>query len=83
MIFLQVPVPMGHSYLRRYFSAYPGVGTIYAVVARYGNLTSAYVPAVTYACNINNWDIDCIGPGKNYPCFSVLRYVNVQKIHFL
>ncbi|XP_043268733.1 transmembrane 7 superfamily member 3-like [Venturia canescens] len=39
------------SSVRRVFSAYPGTGSIYAMIATYGNHSSAYVPAVSYACS--------------------------------
>lgn len=47
---------------RRYYSAYPGTGSLYAIIAISGNGNSAYVPAVTYACDVNNWDESCSGP---------------------
>ena len=35
---------------------------MYAIIAIYGNASSAYVPAVSYACDINSWDETCVGP---------------------
>lgn len=49
-------------FLRRYYSAYPGTGSVYAIIATSGNATSAYVPAATYACDVSNWDESCSGP---------------------
>lgn len=47
----------------RLFSSYRGTGEIFGIVATYKNRSSAYVPAVSYGCNILFWDTDCIGPG--------------------
>lgn len=47
----QVRAAVGASTLRRVFSAYPGTGSVYAIVATYGNYSAAYVPAATYACS--------------------------------
>ncbi|XP_072762373.1 transmembrane 7 superfamily member 3 [Anoplolepis gracilipes] len=39
------------SSMRRIYSAYTGTGSVYAVVASYGNYSSAYTPIFTYACS--------------------------------
>lgn len=50
--------------LRNYYSAYRGTGAVFAIVASWENETSAYVPAISYACNALKWDDDCNGPSK-------------------
>ncbi|XP_066998732.2 transmembrane 7 superfamily member 3 isoform X2 [Anabrus simplex] len=45
-----VAAPERGSTLRRTFSAYPGTGSVYGVIAVSGYSASAYVPAFTYAC---------------------------------
>ncbi|KAG8221861.1 hypothetical protein J437_LFUL003237 [Ladona fulva] len=49
--------------MRRIFSAYPGTGSVYAVIATYegmnDNYYSAYIPAVTYACSTMSWADSC------------------------
>ncbi|XP_026666998.1 transmembrane 7 superfamily member 3-like isoform X2 [Ceratina calcarata] len=37
--------------MRRVFSAYTGVGSVYVAVAKYGENYAAYVPAFSYACH--------------------------------
>ncbi|CAK9810038.1 Transmembrane 7 superfamily member 3 [Anthophora quadrimaculata] len=39
------------SWMRRVFSAYIGIGTVYVAVATYKDYSAAYVPAFTYACS--------------------------------
>ncbi|KAK4886783.1 hypothetical protein RN001_003054 [Aquatica leii] len=51
-----------HLPLRRYYNAYKSTGTIFAIIANSHNYSSAYVPAVSYACDINNWEENCVGP---------------------
>lgn len=50
--------------LRNYYSAYRGTGAVFGVVATYKHGSSAYVPAVSYACDVLDWDADCNGPGE-------------------
>ncbi|KAF5302339.1 hypothetical protein FQA39_LY10378 [Lamprigera yunnana] len=51
-----------HLPLRRYYSAYRGTGSVFGIIATDGNASTAYVPAVTYACDITNWNESCLGP---------------------
>lgn len=37
--------------MRRVYSAYPGIGSAYAMIARYGNYSAAYVTTFSYACS--------------------------------
>lgn len=37
--------------MRRVYSAYPGTGSAYAMIANYGNHSSAYVTTFSYACD--------------------------------
>jgi hypothetical protein len=57
---IQVPEPMEGSLMRRIYSAYPGTGSVYAVIAKSGTLASAYVPAVSYACSTVYWTDSCV-----------------------
>ncbi|KAF5274292.1 hypothetical protein FQR65_LT04410 [Abscondita terminalis] len=51
-----------HLPLRRYYSAYRGTGSIFAIIATNANGSSAYIPAVSYACDIADWGENCLGP---------------------
>ncbi|XP_069679449.1 transmembrane 7 superfamily member 3-like [Periplaneta americana] len=55
----KVPEPMEGSPMRRSYSAYPGTGSVYGIVAKYGKTAAAYVPAFTYACNTVYWTDSC------------------------
>lgn len=48
----------------RLFSSYRGTGEVFGIIATYKNRSSAYVSAVSYGCDILNWDTDCVGPSK-------------------
>ncbi|CAD1474916.1 unnamed protein product [Heterotrigona itama] len=48
---VKVMSPTVSSPMRRVFSAYTGVGSVYVAVATYGNYSAAYVPAFSYACH--------------------------------
>ncbi|XP_076295481.1 transmembrane 7 superfamily member 3 isoform X2 [Lasioglossum baleicum] len=37
--------------MRRIYSRYTGIGSVYATVATYGNKSAAYVPTFSYACS--------------------------------
>jgi hypothetical protein len=37
--------------MRQTFSAYPGTGSLYALIVRSGSSASAYVPTFTYSCD--------------------------------
>lgn len=50
--------------LRRYFSNYQGFGVVYAVIATYGDASSAYVPSFTYGCNMQNGKESCFSKDK-------------------
>lgn len=47
----------------RLFSSYRGTGEVFGIVATYKNRSSAYVPAVSYGCDLLNWQTNCVGPG--------------------
>lgn len=47
----------------RLFSSYRGTGEVFGIIATYNNRSSAYVPAISYGCDVLNWDTDCVGPG--------------------
>ncbi|XP_048262569.1 transmembrane 7 superfamily member 3 isoform X2 [Bombus terrestris] len=48
---VKVANPVIFSPMRRMFSAYTGVGSIYVALATYGNYSAAYVPSFSYACH--------------------------------
>lgn len=48
---VKIPESMIGSSMRRVYNAYPGVGSVYAMIATYKNHSSAYVPSFTYACD--------------------------------
>lgn len=50
-IISQIPKSLIGSSMRRVYSAYPGVGSVFAMVATYKNQSAAYVPSFTYACS--------------------------------
>uniref|UniRef100_A0A0C9RKG7 TM7SF3 protein n=1 Tax=Fopius arisanus TaxID=64838 RepID=A0A0C9RKG7_9HYME len=47
----RVPPAALASQMRRVFSAYPGTGSVYVMIATYKNSSSAYIPAFSYACS--------------------------------
>lgn len=47
----------------RFYSNYRATGEVFAVVATYKGKSAAYVPAVSYGCDRQFWDTQCIGPG--------------------
>ncbi|XP_063986386.1 transmembrane 7 superfamily member 3-like isoform X2 [Diachasmimorpha longicaudata] len=47
----RVPPKLSTSQMRRVFSAYPGTGSAYAMIATFKNSSSAYVPVFSYACS--------------------------------
>ncbi|XP_019865812.2 transmembrane 7 superfamily member 3 [Aethina tumida] len=57
----KVPSYEGYYKYKTLYSAYRGTGQVFAVVIRYNNASSAYIPAISYACNAWDWD-DCYGP---------------------
>ncbi|KAJ8968077.1 hypothetical protein NQ314_002477 [Rhamnusium bicolor] len=59
-------IPPGTEFFkyRRLYSSYRGTGEVFAIVATYNNRSSAYVPAVSYGCDLTKWDESCVGPGK-------------------
>jgi len=59
MLFVQVPEPMEGSQMRRIYSAYPGTGSVYSVIAKSGRSAVAYVPSFTYACSTVYWTDTC------------------------
>ncbi|XP_025836611.1 transmembrane 7 superfamily member 3-like [Agrilus planipennis] len=57
----------GHNKLRVLYSAYPGIGSVYAMIAVYKTGEAAYVPAVTYACDAKNRMMDdCVQPATPF-----------------
>ncbi|KAJ8913338.1 hypothetical protein NQ315_013309 [Exocentrus adspersus] len=58
----KVPSNSENFFYHRLFSSYRGTGEVFAIVSTYNNRSSAYVPAVSYGCDLVNWDISCIGP---------------------
>ncbi|EFN73616.1 Transmembrane 7 superfamily member 3 [Camponotus floridanus] len=47
----EVPLALMKTLMRHIYSAYTGTGSVYAVIATYGNYSSAYIPIFTYACS--------------------------------
>ena len=45
--------------MRRIYSAYPGTGSVYSVIAKSGRSAVAYVPSLTYACSTVYWTDTC------------------------
>lgn len=62
-MFCQASRP-GKGFLRRLYSAYKGTGSVYVIVANVMGQKSAYVPIVSYACDIVDGTVPCGGPGK-------------------
>lgn len=58
----KVPDTVGTGKFSRLYSSYIGTGEIFAVVTTYNNHSSAYVPAVSYGCDISKWNESCLGP---------------------
>ncbi|XP_050494697.1 transmembrane 7 superfamily member 3-like isoform X1 [Bombus huntii] len=48
---VKVANPVISSPIRRVFSAYTGVGSVYVALATYGKYSAAYVPSFSYACH--------------------------------
>lgn len=59
MFIVQVPEPLEGSQMRRIYSAYPGTGSVYSVIAKSGRSAVAYVPSLTYACSTVYWTDTC------------------------
>jgi hypothetical protein len=57
---VQVSEPLEGSQMRRIYSAYPGTGSVYTVIAKHGTSATAYVPSITYACSIVYWTDTCV-----------------------
>ncbi|KAK2576523.1 hypothetical protein KPH14_005845 [Odynerus spinipes] len=55
----KIPPPVTFSPFRRIYSAYPGTGAVFAVIATYQSYSSAYVPTFTYGCNYLLYPEDC------------------------
>ncbi|KAF4531653.1 hypothetical protein B566_EDAN006584 [Ephemera danica] len=61
----KVPQPLGLPDIQRVFSAYPGTGSVFAVIVNFKSFTSntvtaaAYVPSLTYACSTSYWTDTC------------------------
>lgn len=55
----KVPEPLEGSQMRRIYSAYPGTGSVYSVIAKSGGSAVAYVPSLTYACSTVYWTDTC------------------------
>lgn len=67
----KVPSNEGYFLYHRLFSSYRGTGEVFAILATFNNRTSAYVPAVSYGCDMRNWDGSCIGPSKYFIVFLI------------
>lgn len=59
MLNVQVLEPLEGSQMRRIYSAYPGTGSVYSVIAKSGKSAVAYVPSLTYACSTVYWTDTC------------------------
>ncbi|KAL1506734.1 hypothetical protein ABEB36_006040 [Hypothenemus hampei] len=51
---------------KQMYSRYAGTGRVFAIVSTYKNKTSAYVPTVSYSCDLHLWEEDCLGPNGVY-----------------
>nr|XP_023020175.1 transmembrane 7 superfamily member 3-like [Leptinotarsa decemlineata] len=58
----KVPEIEGYFKFRRLYSSYRGTGEVFGMIATYNNKSAAYVPAVSYGCDLMDWDQNCIGP---------------------
>ncbi|KAG5879208.1 hypothetical protein JTB14_004098 [Gonioctena quinquepunctata] len=58
----KVPDIEGYFKFRRLYSSYRGIGEVFGVIATYRGWSTAYVPAISYGCDLLNWDQNCIGP---------------------
>ncbi|KAL7304849.1 hypothetical protein TKK_0002657 [Trichogramma kaykai] len=54
-----IPGSIFNSAMRRIYSVYPGTGSVYGMVAYFGEASSAYVPIVTYGCDSSSWANSC------------------------
>ncbi|GJQ77317.1 hypothetical protein Trydic_g20735 [Trypoxylus dichotomus] len=52
----KVPKSRSFPVLRRYYAAYVGTGSVYSIIANFRGFKSAYVPAVSYGCDVHE---DC------------------------
>ncbi|ENN78426.1 hypothetical protein YQE_05109, partial [Dendroctonus ponderosae] len=50
---------------KQMYSRYAGTGRVFAAVSTRLGRSAAYVPAVSYGCDVAAWDADCSGPGKD------------------
>lgn len=60
----KVPEPHGATSLRRYYNSYSGTGSVFVAVATFGNFSSAYVPAVSYGCDVSDGVSSCVKTSK-------------------
>lgn len=58
---VKIPTVEGYFKYRKLYATYRGVGQVFAIVATYGNTSSAYVPAVSYGCDLTEPET-CTGP---------------------
>ncbi|CAG9836142.1 unnamed protein product [Diabrotica balteata] len=54
-------IPGRRKYMRL-FSSYIGTGEVFAMVSTFKDHKSAYIPAVSYGCDVARWEEDCVGP---------------------
>uniref|UniRef100_A0AAR5P9F3 TM7S3/TM198-like domain-containing protein n=1 Tax=Dendroctonus ponderosae TaxID=77166 RepID=A0AAR5P9F3_DENPD len=47
---------------KQMYSRYAGTGRVFAAVSTRLGRSAAYVPAVSYGCDVAAWDADCSGP---------------------
>lgn len=60
-----VPSVAGSSKYKTIYSAYQGTGEVFAVVVEYGKRSAAYVPTVSYSCDLKRISDTCFGPGRS------------------
>lgn len=62
-------------FLRQLYNAYKGTGSVYVIVASVNNSKSAYVPIISYACDIRTSSNNCEGPCNIFFYREIIIYV--------
>ncbi|XP_017779247.1 PREDICTED: transmembrane 7 superfamily member 3-like [Nicrophorus vespilloides] len=69
--------------LRRFFVNYAGTGTVYAIIATYDGHSSAYVPILSYGCDISNGNCSPVTDhGDKYALAFLFTLFGIQMILF-
>ncbi|XP_066146584.1 transmembrane 7 superfamily member 3-like isoform X2 [Euwallacea fornicatus] len=58
---IKVRKGMGFTKFKQMYNKYTGTGRVFVVVSTYQGRNCVYVPIVSYGCNVNAWEEDCLG----------------------